>query len=125
MGTFLKIVTLNRFFAITLAPFGIFIKDKEPCRHPITLRHEITHWRQQLEMGIIFFYLWYLLEWIIKLLKYGKHAYHEISFEREAYFSQIISNYNKHRKHYIWLKLLCHDASKIRLKVNGKGREKL
>ena len=32
-----------------------------------TVTHEKTHTKQILEMGIVFFYLWYVIEWFIKL----------------------------------------------------------
>ena len=41
-------------------------------------------------MLIIFFYLWYLIEWFIKLFKYTNRAYYEISFEGTK-----LSNENK------------------------------
>lgn len=33
-----------------------------------TVRHEVTHTKQIIEMGIIFYYLWYVIEWLIRLL---------------------------------------------------------
>lgn len=121
MGDFLILITLDRFFAITLAPFGIYVKSEQPCRHPLTLRHELTHWKQQMEMGIIFFYLWYFIEWLIKLLWFGKDAYYHISFEKEAYFSQVISDYNSKRRRFAWFKFIFKTPT-----VNDiKGRRKL
>jgi len=100
---------------ITLAPFGIyvdetFIKFKEnPNLIQIYYRivnHEKIHWKQQLEMLIIFFYLWYVIEWLLKLIKYGKDAYNNISFEREAYANEENFEYLKTRKHFAWFKLI-------------------
>jgi len=53
----------------------------------VLLNHERIHLRQQLELGILPFYLWYLLEYLIRRFQYKTHylAYLNISFEREAY----------------------------------------
>ena len=83
MNLFVRIITLGWADAITLAPFGIYIKKERLCS--ITIReHEAIHWRQQMEMFILPFYVWYLIEWIIKLFRYGKRAYYNLSFERAA-----------------------------------------
>jgi hypothetical protein len=82
---------------ITIAPFGIFIRE-EKFNHRI-LNHELIHWQQQLEMGFIFFYLLYLIEWIVK-------GYRSVSFEREAYDNDDNQDYLLTRKHYCWTKYL-------------------
>lgn len=50
-----------------------------------TVTHEKTHTKQILEMGIVFFYLWYVLEWFVRLFidKNGHTAYRNISFEEK------------------------------------------
>lgn len=82
MGWFLKLLLPRWVRGITLAPFGIYVTDLD--NHAV-IAHEMIHWRQQLEMMIIFFYLWYLIEWTVKLFKYGSQAYVNISFEKAAY----------------------------------------
>jgi len=57
-------------------------------------------------MLIVFFYLWYLIEWIVKLFKYGKQAYVNVSFEREANTHENDVNYEITRKSYSWIKFL-------------------
>lgn len=57
------------------------------------------------EMLYIPFYLWYGVEWLIKLF-YKGNAYRNLSFEREAYDNQYNLDYLKTRKHYSWLKRL-------------------
>lgn len=50
------------------------------------MNHEKIHIYQQLELLIIFFYLWYVVEyyyWYIKLK--DKNLAYNICFEREAY----------------------------------------
>lgn len=84
--------------AITLFPFGIYVRD-----FGIKTYHEQIHWVQQKEMLCLFFYLWYLIEWFIKLFKYKNKAYYAISFEREAYDNESNLNYLKTRKSFAWL----------------------
>lgn len=50
-----------------------------------TVTHEKTHTKQMLEMGIVFFYLWYVIEWFIKLLASGNAhtAYRNISLKEK------------------------------------------
>ena len=50
-----------------------------------TVTHEKTHTKQILEMGIVFFYLWYVLEWFVRLFidKNGHTAYRNIYHLKE------------------------------------------
>ena len=69
--------------------FGVVFCRKE--YRPVsesTLSHEQVHTMQMRELGFLFFYLLYVLEWALKLPIYGKGAYRRISFEREAYAFQ-------------------------------------
>ena len=84
--------------AITLVPFGIYLRDDE-CGNFTTINHETIHWKQQMEMFVIFFYLWYIIEWMLKGFKY-----YNISFEREAYDNEYSNDYLITRKHYDWIK---------------------
>lgn len=68
------------------------------------INHETIHFQQALELGIIPFYILYVLEWVIKLPFYGSKAYYNISFEREAYDNDEDFNYLKIRKRYNWVK---------------------
>lgn len=84
---------------ITLFPF-IFIRKPEDKDNKILINHEKIHIRQQIELLVIFFYIWYVIEyyyWLIKL-KNKHHAYMRISFEREAYTNECHLNYLKKRK---------------------------
>ena len=73
-----------------------------------TVTHEKTHTKQILEMGIVFFYLWYVLEWFVRLFidKNGLTAYRNISFEREAYYNELDYEYLNNRNKYRFLKYL-------------------
>ena len=106
MNRFVKFITGGgSVIGITLAPFGIYVK-KEYLSRKATINHESIHWKQQLEMLIIFFYLWYGIEWFIRIFINGKDAYYNISFEREAYSNEYDLNYIKSRKHFSWLKYM-------------------
>lgn len=71
-------------------------------------QHEEIHGRQQLEMLWIVFFVWYVAEWLIRLLLYWnfKEAYYNVSFEQEAYSAQTKKGYLEERKAYTWTKYL-------------------
>jgi beta-lactamase regulating signal transducer with metallopeptidase domain len=84
---------------IALFPF-ILVRKPEDKENKILINHEKIHLRQQLEMLIIFFYIFYVIEyyyWLFKL-KNSYLAYKRISFEREAYANESDLNYLKRRK---------------------------
>ncbi|MBF4519205.1 hypothetical protein IRZ71_22870 [Flavobacterium sp. ANB] len=75
------------------------------------VNHEKIHLKQQLEMLILPFFIWYFSEYLVRLIQYKNKdlAYRNISFEREAYANEKDLNYLKNRKfyqflHYIHLK---------------------
>lgn len=86
------------FLAICL--FG-FIFSLRPL-NTTELNHELIHVAQQKELLYIPFFIWYVLEWLVLLVKYRdqKQAYLHIRFEQEAYRHQADLNYLKNRKHF-------------------------
>jgi len=78
------------------------------------IRHEYIHVRQQKEMLVIFFFLWYGIEWLIRLIQYRNAitAYKNISFEREAYCHQAEAGYLEIRKPYSFIKYINNYGSK-------------
>ncbi|MDC7994531.1 hypothetical protein [Altibacter sp. HG106] len=72
--------------AITLWPI-VIVRDKACLQNSVLLQHERIHLRQQLELLVIPFYIWYLIEFAIRWMFSGNwdKAYRNISFEREAY----------------------------------------
>jgi hypothetical protein len=103
IGLFMKIG------GITLWPFVILreIYDSTPPwrrRAARIINHETIHIKQQEEMLILPFYIWYVTEWFIKLFIYGSQAYYNISFEREAFDNDDNLSYLNGRKHYAWIK---------------------
>ena len=89
--------------AITLFWWIIVRKDAKMTTK--LLNHEKIHGRQQLEMLYIPFFIWYVTEFIIGLLHYGKwnEAYRNISFEREAKENEKDLSYVQNRKRYGWI----------------------
>lgn len=98
-----KLLPFKGFTAINI--FGIlFYKDKNSLNSCL-LNHEKIHTKQMVELLFIGFYLWYVLEWIVRIFMRG-NAYQNISFEREAYNNQRDLQYLENRKHYSWIKYL-------------------
>lgn len=97
-------VVFGQITGISLCPFGIYI---DGAANSTTLNHEKIHWRQQLEMLILPFYLWYLVEFFIRrVFQTRTAAYLSLSFEREAYAKQHDLNYLKTRTPFSWIKYL-------------------
>jgi len=95
------------FSAVSIYPF-IFLRD-ERCRNDyVLINHELIHFRQQKELFWLIFFIWYILEYLIRLLYYrnSKLAYRNISFEREAYANENDLDYLKNRPFYSFLKFL-------------------
>lgn len=78
------------FAGLTLFPF-IILKEKTDVSNPVMMQHEKIHIRQQMELLILPFFIWYGIEYFIRILQYkNKHsAYRNISFEREAYANEM------------------------------------
>ncbi|MEJ8588039.1 hypothetical protein JSO57_10160 [Riemerella anatipestifer] len=85
----------------------VFLKKKEHQNNKYLLNHEKIHLRQQLELLILPFFVWYGLNYLWNLIKYKNHreAYRNIIFEREAYENQQDLEYLKNRKLWQFLKL--------------------
>ena len=129
MNWFVKLITGGWALAITIAPFGIYI-DADPNDYPYAINEEKTHWMQQKELMFVgtllilitmtvfafldvrvwmylllipmpfLFYILYFIEWVIKLFIYGKYAYFNLSYEREAKDHVLDFEYYLTRKHF-------------------------
>lgn len=101
------IVVVNKYFlakgfkGVSLWPFMI-LKHKALAKDPVFINHERIHLKQQIEMLVLPFYLWYSIEFIVRLVQYKNRysAYKNISFEREAYSNE--SNLDYFRKRSLW-----------------------
>ena len=108
-----KWIPFKGFLAINL--FGVLFVRQDSNGNNYTLsrrvlNHEEIHTAQMKELGYIFFYLFYFIEWIIRLIISPKTAYRSISFEQEAYDNEKKYTYLDKRKHYAWLKYLKRNA---------------
>jgi hypothetical protein len=101
----IKFVFSEHLPGISLAPFGIFLReDLLADANKYLLNHEKIHWKQQIEMLFLFFYIFYLTEWLIRLFTNPGNAYRSISFEREAYDHSYDLYYPENRKPYSWVR---------------------
>ncbi len=118
-----SIIPCKGFSAINL--FGVvFIRKEIRPQHNISLRnwdtmlnHELIHTAQMKELLYIPFYLWYVLEWLIRFVMYrnAKKAYRNISFEREAYDMQNNFHYiiDDERKPYAFIKYIKRKSTQV------------
>ena len=102
-----KFIFIQNYYGISLCPF-IVVKNKSLKNDMVFMNHEKIHLRQQLELLVLPFYIWYLSEYFVKLIKYKNHhkAYCDISFEKEAYYHENNLAYLKKRKFWAFLKHL-------------------
>lgn len=98
-----KIIPFGSYSTINL--FGILF-TKSDYLSPITINHERIHTKQMLELLIVGYYLWYIIEYIIVRFCHKKQndAYHDISFEEEAHNNDNNLHYLDNRKHFAWWK---------------------
>lgn len=101
----IKYFTNKHYRGITIYPFIIFTQENDGT-NLVLLNHEKIHIKQQLELLIIPFFIWYGLEFLIRYVKYRdwSMAYRNICFEREAYKNEKDLNYLKRRSFYMFIK---------------------
>lgn len=103
-----NIIPFKGYKAMAFWPF-IFVRNSAKKRFTeYDENHERIHLKQQVEMLLLLFYLWYGIEWFIRFLLYWNtnEAYKNISFEQEAYLNEGNLSYNDVRSHYAWVKYL-------------------
>ncbi|HSD07765.1 hypothetical protein [Flavobacterium sp.] len=95
------------FRGLTVFPF-VVIKYALDKQNKILVNHEKIHLRQQLELLILPFFLWYFIEYAVRLLQYknANLAYRNISLEREAYANELDLDYLKTRRIFSFLNYL-------------------
>ena len=136
MNWFVRILTFGWAAGITLAPFGIYIQDKYLNQKGIIVHENIHWRQQLemmvvgailavlagimllsfgtfswwllllLAFPFLFFYLWYVIEWLVKIPFNGRKAYGSISFEREANCYEYNETYLMIRKRFAWLRFI-------------------
>ncbi|MHA6279516.1 hypothetical protein ACXYMT_04980 [Salinimicrobium sp. CAU 1759] len=102
-----KFILSRHFDGVVLWPF-IVVKRSELKKDAVFMNHERIHLRQQVELLVVFFFIWYLFEYLIRLIKYrdSYKAYNRICFEREAYANERNPNYIKNRRFWNFRKYL-------------------
>ena len=100
-----KYLTPRGFRGLTFYPF-VFLADKDDKLNEVFINHEKIHIRQQLELLIVPFYVWYFTEYLFRLLQFRnrKKAYYAISFEKEAYANEKDLAYLKSRSFWRFLR---------------------
>ena len=93
--------------SLTFFPF-VFLLQKEDKVNRVLVNHEKIHIRQQIELLVLPFYVWYGTEFLIRYFQYKNWstAYRNISFEREAYSNEKNLNYLKQRGLFSFLQYL-------------------
>jgi len=140
MNWFVRILTFGWAAGITLAPFGIYIQEKymnqlgiinhesihwkqqlemmvagailATLTGTLLLSFGVNSWWLLLLLAFpfLFFYLWYVIEWLVKIPFNGKKAYYALSFEREANAFEYDDTYLTVRKPFSWLKYISKNA---------------
>lgn len=93
-----------------LFPF-LLVSNNTNVHDEVFINHEKIHAVQQKELLVVFFYLWYVIDYVFLRLKYDHDlAYRNIVFEREAYAMEQNLDYLKNRKRWSFFKFY-HGAS--------------
>lgn len=98
------IIPFKGFKAVNL--LGVLFVRNGATLTDIDINHEEIHTAQMRETLYLGFYLWYALEWLVRLVCNGfkaHEAYRAVSFEREAYANQDDMQYLAGRRHYSFL----------------------
>ncbi|MFC4722307.1 hypothetical protein ACFO5O_08240 [Geojedonia litorea] len=102
-----KYLVPKGYSAITIFPF-VFVKHKLLMSDKNLINHERIHLKQQLELLILPFFIWYSLEFLLRLALYKNWnlAYKNIAFEREAYQNESNQEYLNSRTFWGFIKYL-------------------
>jgi hypothetical protein len=92
---------------MALFPF-LLLRDKKYSLNKQLMNHEFIHFRQQIELLFIPFYILYLLNYLINLFRFKNHkeAYRNIIFEKEAYENDANLSYLSGRSFASWVAYL-------------------
>jgi hypothetical protein len=98
----------KKFRILCVWPFLFVGRGESLPLPPEIMNHERIHARQQLEMGWVFFFIWYGLEFLVRWARHRDRftAYRALSHEKEAYRHEGFPDYLKVRKPYAWRKYL-------------------
>jgi len=89
-----------------MALYPFILLKKTSRNDEVLLNHEKIHLRQQAEMLVIPFYIFYMLIYFFNLVKHGNHsrAYRNIIFEKEAFAHEKDTGYLLARKPFQFIK---------------------
>ena len=102
-----KYLTPKGYQGMTVYPF-IFMREEKNKEDFVFVNHESIHLRQQLELLILPFFIWYILEFMFRWIQFKDFdlAYRNISFEREAYQNEKNLTYLKERSFWSFINYL-------------------
>ena len=102
-----KHLFVKNYVGLSFWPF-IVVKEQVYKTDEVLINHEKIHLQQQKELLVLPFYLWYIVEWLLRCLWYLNtyKAYQNISFEKEAYHHEKDMNYCQNRKFWAFLKFM-------------------
>ena len=95
-----NIIPFKGYLAMCVFPF-IFVRKDARALKTTDINHETIHCKQQIEMLLVLFFVWYGIEWFVRWVAYGFDchlAYKNISFEQEAYLHEDDLIYLNNRK---------------------------
>jgi hypothetical protein len=107
LSPFMKVIGVSIFpFIVMRKEFKNPFTAKDILKKEKLIMHETIHFKQQLELLIIPFYIFYIGEFIVRFIIHRnfKKAYKKISFEQEANNNEEDFNYLEKRKLYSWVK---------------------
>ena len=116
-----NIIPFKGYLAMCIFPF-IFVRKDARAIKTTDINHETMHGKQQIEMLWVLFFVWYGIEWFVRLVAYSFDfhlAYKNISFEQEAYLNENDLSYPYERKLYSWVRYL-FKKSYIRDRISMK-----
>ncbi|TFG79333.1 MAG: hypothetical protein E4H26_00060 [Flavobacteriales bacterium] len=106
------ILVIKHFFyknyvGLSVWPF-IILKNGSLKNDAVLINHEKIHHRQQQELLLLPFFVFYVLEWLFRSLWFLSfyRGYQNISFEREAYENEHDLRYLERRKIFGFIKYL-------------------
>ena len=102
-----KYIVPKGYTGLALFPF-VFVKHAYLKLNKVLVNHEHIHLKQQLELLIFPFFIWYGVEFLVRYVHYKNwyDAYRNIGFEREAYQNEGNLEYLKKRRFWSFLKYL-------------------
>lgn len=89
---------------IAIFPF-IIMRNESLKEDKVFINHEKIHIHQQLELLVIPFFIFYLIEFVVRYVQFGdwETAYYNISFEKEAYDNQENMGYISHKSFWSFI----------------------